>query len=200
MPAHPRRSLALSLLLALPLLQVSPATAEAMPPLQVDASLLKGAAPAKRVATTRPPLEAVRPITAMPLPAPREATAELKPAVALARKPGAQEHFVQLGAFSTQANAEARLRQVASELGPMASKLLIRPGTKLFLLQLGPWADAAAARGVRQQLRERHNIAAVYVAPPASDAASGVGSMASSSAETKSMSSVAGGLRPNSKR
>lgn len=200
MPTHPRRSLAFSLLLTLPLLHVSPATAEAMPPLQVDASLLKGAAPAKRAATAKPPLEAVRPITAMPPPAQREATAELKPAVALARMPLAQEHFVQLGAFSTQANAEARLRQVASELGPLASKLLIRPGAKLFLLQLGPWADAAAARGVRQQLRERHNIAAVYVAPPVSDAASGMGSMASSSAETKSMSSVVGGLRPNSKR
>lgn len=197
---HPCRSLAGRLLLALALLHLGPAAAEALPPLQVDASLLTGAAPAKRAAAARPPLEAVRPITAMPLPAAREATTELKPAAALAKKPLAQEHFVQLGAFSTQANAEARLRQVAGELGSLASKLLIRPGAKLFLLQLGPWPDAAAARGVRQQLRERHNIVAVYVAPAAPAAEAGVGAMASSAAETKSMSSVAGGLQPSSKR
>ena len=177
------------------MLHLSPAAAEAMPPLHVDASLLKGAASAKPVAAPTLPVETSPPIVVVPLPVSGEPTAGLKAAAALAGKPGAREHFIQIGAFSTKANAEARMRQLVGELGAMGSKLLIRSSGKLFVLRLGPWADAASARSVRQQLRERHNIDSVYVAP----SASGVGSVAAS-AEAKATMPVAGKLKPRRKR
>lgn len=162
MPHNRREAFGFCSLLILLALSVNPVTAEVLPPLRIEPSLL-GSTPLKPPTATRPTEPTVSPpptgvATVQKSPAAEPVAAQSRSATGEA--PG---HFVQVGAFSLRANAEARLQQLASELGPLAAKLLVRQRGELFLVQIGPWADAAAARSVSKQLRERHRIESVYV-------------------------------------
>ena len=162
MPCTRPESLGVYLILTLLMLGVNPVAAEALPPLRIEPSLLgRGTASKPSAAVqsaeptrSRPPAElaviqkspAAEPVAAQPF----SATAT----------PG---HFVQIGAFSLRANADARLQQLAGELGALKAKLIVRQRGEMFLVQMGPLADATAARSVVRQLRERHRIESVYV-------------------------------------
>lgn len=149
MPRTPHESLGVYLILILLTLGVNPAAAETLPPLRIEPSLLGSSTPPK-------PSVAARPTAATSSP---QSTATPPSAT-----PGTPGHFVQIGAFSLRANADARLQQLAGELGPLKAQLIVRQRGEMFLVQMGPWADATAARSVVRQLRERHRIESVYVA------------------------------------
>lgn len=166
-------------ILALLALGAGSVAAEALPPLRIEPSLLKGSMALKPSAALRQTPEASLP---MPASMQKEPTATRQTAASPAGARGTPEHFLQIGAFSLRSNAEARLRQLASELGPWGAKLLIRQRDTLFLLQLGPWPDAATARNVRTRLRKDRNIAATYVAVPAPAGAPATASIPASAA------------------
>jgi rare lipoprotein A len=59
---------------------------------------------------------------------------------------GVQQAFLQLGAFSTAANATAMLNQIRSQLGAFADRLHLLDDGGRYRLQLGPFASADEAR------------------------------------------------------
>lgn len=75
----------------------------------------------------------------------------------------AQGHFIQIGAFGNRDNAEALRAHMARELGALSDKLVIDVARGMFRVQLGPWADAAAAQQARNQIRERLGMNAIVV-------------------------------------
>lgn len=72
-------------------------------------------------------------------------------------------HFLQLGAFGNRDNAEALRLRLASLLGDLGERLLIRSAGNLHRLQLGPWADAAEARRIAEQLKLAFDLPSVLV-------------------------------------
>lgn len=72
-------------------------------------------------------------------------------------------HYLQLGAFGSRDNAEAFKARLARTLGELGDKLLVRSAGNLHRLQLGPWADAAEARRVAEQLRLAFELPSVLV-------------------------------------
>ena len=72
-------------------------------------------------------------------------------------------HYLQLGAFGNRDNAEALQARLARELGELADKLLIRSSGPLHRVQLGPWADATAARRAADALRNTLELVPVIV-------------------------------------
>ena len=75
----------------------------------------------------------------------------------------AQGHFIQIGAFGHRDNAEALRAHMARELGALGDKLVIDDARGMFRVQLGPWADAAAAQQAGNQVRERLGMNAIVV-------------------------------------
>lgn len=76
---------------------------------------------------------------------------------------GAQGHFIQMGAFGNRDNAEALRAHLARELGALGDKLVINAAKGIFRVQLGPWADAAAAQQAGNQVRERLGMNTIIV-------------------------------------
>lgn len=86
-------------------------------------------------------------------------------AAPLSRVQRAQGYFIQIGAFGQRDNAEALRAHMARELGALGDKLVIDAAKGMFRVQLGPWADAAAAQQAGNQLRERLGMSAIVVQP-----------------------------------
>lgn len=74
-----------------------------------------------------------------------------------------QGYFIQIGAFGNRDNAEALRAHMARELGALGDKLVIDTAGGLFRVQLGPWADAAAAQQAGSQVRESFGMNAIAV-------------------------------------
>lgn len=72
-------------------------------------------------------------------------------------------HYLQLGAFGSRENAESLKAKLARTLGGLGERLLIRSAGNLHRLQLGPWADAAEARRVAEQLKLAFELPSVLV-------------------------------------
>jgi rare lipoprotein A len=72
-------------------------------------------------------------------------------------------HYLQLGAFGSRENAESLKATLARTLGNLGERLLIRSAGNLHRLQIGPWADAAEARRVAEQLRLAFELPSVLV-------------------------------------
>ncbi len=72
-------------------------------------------------------------------------------------------HYLQLGAFGSRENAESLKTKLARMLGTLGERLLIRSAGNLHRLQLGPWADAAEARRVAEQLKLAFELPSVLV-------------------------------------
>jgi rare lipoprotein A len=77
-----------------------------------------------------------------------------------AAAPAERGVFLQLGAFSSAANAEDFRGKVREELAMLADRLELRDEGGSFRLQLGPFASAEEARG------EAERIAAVLKLRP----------------------------------
>ncbi len=103
---------------------------------------------------------------APPAPAPLlAAAAAAQPAQPHLLRDSAEQggHFLQLGAFGSRDNAEALKSRLARMLGGLGERLTIRSAGNLHRLQLGPWADAAEARRVAEQLRLAFELPSVLV-------------------------------------
>jgi len=74
-----------------------------------------------------------------------------------------QGHFIQVGAFGNRDNAEALRARLARELGALGDKLVIDSAKGSFRVQLGPWADSAAAEKARNQIRESFGLNTIVV-------------------------------------
>jgi rare lipoprotein A len=72
-------------------------------------------------------------------------------------------HYLQLGAFGSRENAESLKAKLGRTLGGLGERLLIRSAGNLHRLQLGPWADAAEARRVAEQLKLAFELPSVLV-------------------------------------
>ena len=72
-------------------------------------------------------------------------------------------HYLQLGAFGSRDNAEALRSKLARMLGDLGERLMIRSAGSMHRLQLGPWADAAEARRVAEQLKVAFELPSVLV-------------------------------------
>ena len=71
--------------------------------------------------------------------------------------------WLQLGAFGSRANADALKSRLASELGDVGAKLVVRSAGSLFRVQIGPWADAQEARSMAVKLAEALDIKPVLI-------------------------------------
>ena len=109
------------------------------------------AAPAY-AATPRQPeaLPAVEPVAA-------KAPLQLAPAEAAP----ASGHYVQLGAFSVQENAEQFRGRLKVELAQLADKLQVYPADGLFRVRAGPFQNLAEASQVAAEIKNSLNIKAV---------------------------------------
>ncbi len=85
-----------------------------------------------------------------------------KPATTLATQRDSTGTYLQLGAFGNRDNAESFLAHMARELArdstlpaseALESKLVIRTAGLWHRVQLGPWANAEAARGAAENLQ-----------------------------------------------
>lgn len=72
-------------------------------------------------------------------------------------------HYLQLGAFGSRENAESLKATLARTLGNLGERLLIRSAGNLHRLQIGPWADAAEARRIAEQLKLAFELPSVLV-------------------------------------
>ena len=71
--------------------------------------------------------------------------------------------WLQLGAFGSRANADALKSRLASELGDVGAKLVVRSAGSLFRVQIGPWADAQEARSMAVKLAEALDLKPVLI-------------------------------------
>ncbi|MCB1887591.1 MAG: septal ring lytic transglycosylase RlpA family protein [Rhodocyclaceae bacterium] len=81
-----------------------------------------------------------------PAPTPAVAAGGDAPIAPAAASPTAEQHFVQLGAFSSRANAEDFRTMAAGELGEPVERLQVVPIGLRFRLHLGPYATVEEAR------------------------------------------------------
>lgn len=70
-------------------------------------------------------------------------------------------HFVQLGAFGAQENAESFRSRLKAELTQLADKLQIHPSEGLFRVRAGPFQTLAEASQVAAEIKNSLNIKAV---------------------------------------
>ncbi|MBI5107602.1 MAG: septal ring lytic transglycosylase RlpA family protein [Rhodocyclales bacterium] len=120
--------------------------------------------PGQVLATAPAPAPALAPL-ARPSPDddPIARLATVEPEPPLPQVQDARGHFLQLGAFGNRDNAEALRARLARELGELAGKLAVHSDGKLFRVQLGPWADAAAAQLASARLRDTLGMSPVVV-------------------------------------
>ncbi len=86
------------------------------------------------------------------VPAPELKTEAAPPRFSIASEPGGI--FLQLGAFSSPANAENFSARVRRELDWLKQSLQVTGRNNLYRLQLGPFRDRAEANAVSQKIRE----------------------------------------------
>lgn len=75
--------------------------------------------------------------------------------------PAGAGHYVQLGAFSVQENAEVFRGRLKIELAQLADKLQIHPADGLFRVRAGPFANLAEASQAADDIRSSLKINAV---------------------------------------
>lgn len=68
--------------------------------------------------------------------------------------------YLQMGAFSQPANAQALVRRVNSQLDSSAGNVpaVVQQNGSLYRVRLGPYADRATALNVAQQVADRTGI------------------------------------------
>jgi rare lipoprotein A len=71
--------------------------------------------------------------------------------------------FIQLGAFSSQSNAQNFRLKMTDATGQPASRIQLQEGGGLFRVRMGPYADKAQALAEAERLTGEHNIIAVLV-------------------------------------
>ena len=112
---------------------------------------------AGRVGTTAP-AAAATPTTVVP---PSVLNA---PSVVMTAPSSGRGVFVQLGAFSSENNALALRDRLARELGPVADKLQLVPGSgDLLRLQLGPLNDRQEAQQLARQIADLLGVSGLLV-------------------------------------
>ena len=72
-------------------------------------------------------------------------------------------HYVQLGAFSVQENAEHFRAKLSVELAQLADKLQIHPSDGLFRVRAGPFQTLAEASQVAAEIKNSLNIKTVLI-------------------------------------
>ncbi len=111
---------------------------------------------ASRVATTAP-AAAANPATVPP-------PVLNAPSVVMTIPSSGRGVFVQLGAFSSENNALALRDRLARELGPVADKLQLVPGSgDILRLQLGPLNDKQEAQQLARQIGELLGVSGLLV-------------------------------------
>lgn len=116
--------------------------------------------------SARVEVEAIDPAGYSAASAPARKPEDLPAASPPAGKPAAQEtpsngHYVQLGAFSAQENAEQFRGRLKVELAQLADKLQIHPADGLFRVRAGPYQNLAEAGQVAAEIKNSLNIKAV---------------------------------------
>lgn len=134
-PFHPGRVIDLTYTAAWKLGYVDIGTAR----VRVDAALPDDLSPAEQVAIAKPAPVRVAPLESAPLTPKREIGGV----------------FLQLGAFSTRANAESLRDHAARELGDLANKLVVVEADGKFKLKLGPFTSADNARQQANTVADR---------------------------------------------
>jgi rare lipoprotein A len=104
-----------------------------------------------------------QPARAMPAPAPVVATSPAAPAAAGAEAASGQV-YLQLGVFSSRANAEDLRGRVQRELAALADRVLLLADGDRFRLHLGPWGSEGEARRVAEQIARTLNLQPFLVA------------------------------------
>lgn len=92
---------------------------------------------------------------------PAAVTVEKIAPVAEAQPLSTAGHYVQLGAFSVQENAEVFRGRLKIELAQLADKLQVYPADGLFRVRAGPFANLAEASRAADDIRTSLNIKAV---------------------------------------
>jgi rare lipoprotein A len=86
------------------------------------------------------------------------------PSVVMTAPSSGRSVFVQLGAFSSENNALALRDRLARELGPVADKLQLVPGSgDLLRLQLGPLNDRQEAQQLARQIADLLGVSGLLV-------------------------------------
>lgn len=75
--------------------------------------------------------------------------------------PAAGGHYIQLGAFGAQENAEAFRSKLKGELAQLADKLQIHPSGGLFRVRAGPFQTLAEASQIAAEIKNSLNIKTV---------------------------------------
>lgn len=149
---------------------------------QVELESILPSEPAAALAARPAPESAALPAaTSAPSPSPAAAKTAIPPAAAVASSPLAGERtmrepespipvasgaggiFLQLGAFSVQANADSFRARLASRIEGIGAPLMVLEHDKLFRVQLGPYADRARANTAARQIRELLELRPVVV-------------------------------------
>lgn len=73
------------------------------------------------------------------------------------------DHFLQLGAFASHANAEALHARLAHRLGELGARLRIKQVGSLHRVQLGPWRSLEEARRIAEELRVAFDLPSLVV-------------------------------------
>ena len=90
--------------------------------------------------------------------------ASLPPVVTEALPPAPGGHYVQLGAFSVEENAEHFRGRLKVALAQLADKLQIYPADGLFRVRAGPFQNLAEASQIAAEIKNSLNIKAVLTA------------------------------------
>ncbi|MDP2879796.1 MAG: septal ring lytic transglycosylase RlpA family protein [Sulfuricella sp.] len=86
-----------------------------------------------------------------------------KSPVAAAQETPSNGHYVQLGAFGAQENAESFHGRLKAELAQLADKLQIHPSGGMFRVRAGPFQTLAEASQVAAEIKNSLNIKAVLI-------------------------------------
>jgi rare lipoprotein A len=120
--------------------------------------------------STRVEVETIDPANYFAVPRPPEAlpatslVAENVPTLAApaeAQAAAAGGHYIQLGAFGAQENAESFRGKLKGELAQLAGKLQVHPSGGLFRVRAGPFQTLAEASQVAAEIKNSLNIKAV---------------------------------------
>lgn len=72
--------------------------------------------------------------------------------------------YLQLGAFSSNDNAESLRAHLSRDLDWLTEKIVVIPGDRLYRVQLGPYASRADAEKVAERIRQSHGYKPSFVA------------------------------------
>ena len=72
--------------------------------------------------------------------------------------------YLQLGAFSSQDNAESLRAHLAREMDWLNESIFVVPGDRFYRVQLGPYANRSDAEKVAERIRQSHGQKPAFVA------------------------------------